>query len=1330
MATKAKKPTRDRVVKFQLPPKPVGTNWTDEQWAGIATTGQSLLVSAAAGSGKTAVLAARCAYLVCDAEPACDVDELLVVTFTEAAAAEMKSRIERALHERLSRSPDDRRLSRQLALIDRAQVSTLHGFCAKLIRQHFHLLGLDPAFTVLDGDEAALLRLEVARELFAEQYEAAPPRSEQFQALVDAYAEGNDERLVAKLIDAHELLGSLVDPQQWLTDARRRLEEVSAGKPLEESELGRQLVADLRRRLAALAQQCDASLAAVSRMDGFAKYVEDLKSCRQIVAHWQAVLQSDGLDALAAESEIQLPKLPTVSNATPGKETAKALVELVRDEIKCGPIRQALRFTTAQWIEGIASVRPHAELFLDLVQAFGQRYQQEKSALRGVDFTDLERLALKALRDGDTDRPSSVARLLHRQFAHVLVDEYQDINEVQDGILRLASRECVGDEIAGKDEVGRRKDEEEGKTNAAADGRASDSSFLDPPSSFSSNLFCVGDVKQSIYGFRLAEPARFLARHERFREGGGAGAGGGMVVDLQANFRSRAPLLDVLNQVFTKLMTKEAADLQYDHTHELRPGLKYPAGDGKSCFAGAPVELHLLPHDVDADPQAGIDDHGGSGGGSGADAIEPDRTAREALLVARLVRQMTGADGGRPMCVIEKDRDGILTPRPIRRSDIVVLLRSMRYKGDDYAEVLRGAGIPTHSESGSGYFDSMEVRDVLALLKVLDNRRQDIPLAGLLRSPLAALPDAEDALARVRLAYDRKEVPFHQAVVRYAKDHDDELAAKLRDVLAQLDGWRDMAQRRPLAELIWDVYDSTGYLAFCAGLRDGEQRKANLIDLHERARQFGSFQRQGLARFLAFLDRLREESDLGQPSVASEGEDVVRIMTIHRSKGLEFPVVILPDLGKAINVRDCSGPILLDRHGGLGMEVVDEAKQVRYPSLASKLVSNRLRQQAMAEELRVLYVAMTRAKEHLVLIGTCREAAPDTWAARWASHGDGPLPADAVVGARCMLDWLGPVATILKRGHGDGEGAQEPIRVVRHASDDVAQWPTPESMRPSDGERQRRLARLEPLDPPPPPSDEADRIIARLTAKYPHQPFTRIQAAEAATALAKHPAHGAGSAGGARGGGGGARGADGNGASASEPPGTDWVRTLELPRAVRTEVKPSAADVGSATHLALQHLDFDRPCDIDDLKQQVQWLADKRLIAPAEADHVDLESLCWLVGSAVGQLIRAHAKRVRRELPVYFPLPANELDPSAPASGDPEDCVMVRSRIDVLVPTPAGLEIVDYKTDRVTPETVAARVERYKPQMELYRRAVKGITGQSVSRVHLVFLSARMIHSV
>ena len=1214
--------------------------WTEAQWRGITTTGHSLLVSAAAGSGKTAVLAERCAYLVCDAPEPCDVDELLVVTFTEAAAAEMKSRIGAALRSRAAAAPSER-LSQQLALLDRANVSTLHGFCSRLLRQHFHLVGLDPSFSVMDGDEAKLLRADVARQLFEDRYEL--DNSGQFQRLVDAYADGDDERLVRKAIHTHEMLCSLVDGDGWVERSLRRVSEAAAGGKLSDSEPGRELTEFLSTGLAGLRARCDEAVRQVERLGGFSKYVQVLRDHAVTLAQWDQRLRDGGIDALAAEVATSAAgKLPPVKNDVPGKDLAKAAVDAVREGMKSGPWRDCLRFSTAEWRDGLRRVLPHAEVFLGLVKQFDVRYRMAKEAARAIDFSDLERFALRALRDPNqptTLAPSAAARAYHRRFRHVLVDEYQDINEVQDAILCLLSRECVRGE-PGSD----------------------------------TNLFCVGDVKQSIYRFRLAEPARFLDRQRHFRSGPGWL---GEVIDLQANFRSRGPLLEAVNGVFERLMTADAVDLTYDQSHRLQPGKDFPtAPDANRCFAGAPIELHLLPDRIDS-----TSDEEGKAPCDDGDEVDLDRAEREALLVARRVREMLALDGGSPMCVMETGPDGSTKTRPMRFGDVVVLLRSMKHKADEYAEVLEAAGIPVRSDSSTGYFETTEVLDVLALLSVLDNQRQDVPLAALLRSPLASLPDPEDSFARVRVAYpDARQVPFHEAVRLYARQRDDALAAWLRAFLDRLARWRELAQRRPLSDLVWTIYQETGYLAYVGGLRNGRQRVANLLYLHERATQFSNFHRQGLSRFLRFLDSLREESDLGQPQVATEAEDVVRVMSVHRSKGLEFPVVILPDLGKAINLQDCAGNILADRKAGLGMVVVDEEKRVRYPSLASVLVQNRLRQQALAEEMRILYVAMTRAKEHLVLIGTCKPEAPARWAARWTGH-EGPLPADVVLGARAVLDWVGPVAAATAPPRG------EIFRVTSYAAEDVLAWHHPSRRAAPWTDAQQRMARLEPLDPPPPPHPVADEVVRRLAGTYPFRAYTAVAAAVSVTSV--------------------------TGATTLRPPPL-------LPEARQ----PTGDEVGAATHRVLQHLDFTRPCDAADIGAQVSELVERRLMDSRAAGLVDAGTIEWLVATEVGALLRTHAKRLRRELPIYADVPPHA--PGLPPSADPLDRVMLRGRIDVLVPTGDGCVVIDYKTDSVAADRVSERLAIYRPQLDAYSGAVARMTGRPV-RTLVVFFTPRTV---
>ena len=827
-----------------------------------------------------------------------------------------------------------------------------------------------------------------------------------------------------------------------------------------------------------------------------------------------------------------------------------------------------------------------------------------------------------------------------------MVDEFQDINEVQDAILTLLSTECLG-----------------------RPGQ--------------SNLFCVGDVKQSIYRFRLADPARFLARQKLYRD-----PERGTVVDLQQNFRSRAPLLDAVNAIFARLMTRAAAELDYDESQRLVAGAIFPTATD-AAFAGSPIELHLLPRGTTTAPA--------EGDGEADESADLDRVQREAVVVGHRIREIVGR-----RTVV--DHDG--TVRPARFGDCVVLLRSMRFKADTVAAQLRAMGVPVHSESNTGYFEATEVNDVLSLLHVLDNARQDVPLAAVLRGPLAGLPQPEDALARIRLAYppdgDGNTVPFHEAVHRYRAEHDDDLASGLRAVHDRLDRWRQAARDRPVAELVWAVYEETGYLAFCGGLSGGEQRQANLLELHDRARQFGDFRRQGLTKFIGFLEKLRAESDLGQATVATEADDVVRVMSIHRSKGLEFPVVFVPDLGKQFNLADLNGSVLLDRTLGLGLKVVDPDQHVRYPSLAWTVVRQSLRRQVLAEELRVLYVALTRAKEHLVLVGTGEAADVDGWRQEWADH-DGPFPAETVLAARTPLDWLGPVAA----------AAATHLELTIHDVGRIAAWAAEQATPVPTGEGRADLAACKPITPVPARSATAAAVIARLGRRYPYAALTGVAAAGAVTSLAPHSAA-----------------PPSQPATPTDPP---LARVLDRPKFLTRGTRPaSATDRGTATHVVLEHLDFAAVRTDADVRALVVKLTRDGRLTEELAGEVDVGTITWLLSSDLGNRLRAAGSGLRREVPVYF------LEPSGNAAAaslttlttGPMDEVMARGRLDLLVPEGDGWSLVDYKTDRVDGEQIDGRAATYAGQLRLYAAAIRRITGQPVIGATLVFLTPRQLRQV
>jgi ATP-dependent helicase/nuclease subunit A len=569
----------------------------------------------------------------------------------------MRGRIQAAIRRRLeSFASPTPRLTRQLALVEHASISTIHGFCSRLIRQNFNAAGVDPNFSVIDGDEAMLLRGEIVRQLFDDAYEH--DGTGKFQEFIDAYGDGNDQRLADLVTSGYELICSLDRPGQWLRSALDAISE-SAAQPLAKSKLGQRHLDEVRQWLDRLSANCAAAIKSISSLGAFRPYIDRLREYSAVIAEWKSTFDRRGYDELvAAFQRFDPDRLPGVSSTTPNKDRAKQSVDSIKGQM-CGPeIARLLNFNESEWREGQKAIGPHVQIFLNLLGGFERRYKEAKARLRSLDYSDLERKALELLREPDAREPSAIARLCHREFKYVCVDEYQDVNEIQDAILNLVSTECV-----------------------AGEGH------------YRPNLFAVGDVKQSIYRFRLAEPQRFLERMRLFRRPNAIG----QVIDLQENFRSRPPLLEAINQVFLRLMTKEAAEIDYRDGHQLNPAPQpqFPAGGLK----GAPIELHILPSQRPADED------------EPTDMVAVDY---EAMLCAQRIEKLVEKK------VLIAD-NGVL--RPARYGDVVVLLRAMKHKAQAFATTFRKRGI----------LDDQPIAD-LSLLK-----GANITNLSIMRTPVADL---------------------------------------------------------------------------------------------------------------------------------------------------------------------------------------------------------------------------------------------------------------------------------------------------------------------------------------------------------------------------------------------------------------------------------------------------------------------------------------------------------------------------------------------------------------------------------------------------------------
>ncbi len=916
----------------------MGMSWTPEQKQVIELRGRNILVSAAAGSGKTAVLVQRIINIITDREKPVDIDRLLIVTFTNAAAAEMRGRIGAAIERALEENPQNEHLMRQLTLIHNAQITTIDSFCLFVIRNYFYEIGLEPNFRIADEGELKLLKEDVLKELLEQNYEEGQSA---FLSFVENYAFGrNDEALGGMILSLYEFSRSYPWPDEWLSFCAGgyhiTTEEAFSGAPF----LG-PLVETIRACAADLVSMMEQALL-LCEGDGPSMYE---KTIRDDLGQYQHIAEQKTFGGLYESIyALQYARMPS-SRGFDGdavkldlvkslRNTAKDTVKKIKAQYFYSPIEQM--------IENIGRTEPMAKELVRLASSFSEQFAEKKRRKNLVDFHDLEHFALDILVDKKTKEPKKAAEVFRDTYEEIMIDEYQDSNYVQETLLRAVSREARG----------------------------------------SNNIFMVGDVKQSIYRFRLARPELFMEKYDTYT----IKESERQRIDLHKNFRSRSEVLEFTNDVFYRIMQKDLGNVAYDDQAALYPGAEFL--DLTDNMASTEVLLTDSCEELFA--ESGFE----------------DKRMLEAKMISQRIRRLKDEHH-----VTDKETGKL---RPVRYSDIVILLRSPGGWADVIASVLNADGIPAHSVSSTGYFSSVEVQTVLSMLRILDNPRQDIPLAAVLRSPIAGMSDEE--LARVRLT--DQECSFHECVLKKCEmllkqaGDMEPYEQKLFRFFGIYQNIRKIVPDTPVHELIEILLRETGYGCYAAAMPAGKRRQANLFMLIEKASAYENTSYKGLFHFVRYIDELQKyQIDFGEADLTGENEDVVRIMSIHKSKGLEFPIVFVSGMGKQFNRQDTKSRLILHPDLGIGLDCIDGVRRLRTPTIVKKALARQIELENAGEELRVLYVAFTRAKEKLIVTADRKDAQSflEKERERMILTGRrGALSYLARAGAAGYLDWIIP----------------------------------------------------------------------------------------------------------------------------------------------------------------------------------------------------------------------------------------------------------------------------------------------------------------------------------
>lgn len=1194
--------------------------WTEGQQEAILKKGKNMLVAASAGSGKTAVLVERIRRMVMEEQV--PLESLLVVTFTNKAAAEMKEKIVASLSEEIAKNPEDSSfLRQQLNSMYRANICTFHAFALSIIRRYYYIIGAEPGFQVSDEAANEIMKADAADRLFEERFQQDP---QPFAAFLDRYSKGRSFDGVKKMIiGAYEKAMSVPEPEIFLKDCGTP--QIPGKDRFADSSVGRMVLQEIEIRFTAALE----GYRGVYRMlldHALEKLAAKEKQEMEYAEALLRATESKDLDAVA-----RLLAEPVSSRLAASKEEKECYSE-IKDSVKqlrarAGKYIRSVRsdFFAYGWelyLEELSETAGYTAYFCDLIRHFGRLYAEEKKEKKQIDFSDIEHMALEILKE------ESVAAEYRNQLSYIYIDEYQDSNLIQEALIDRIRRE--------------------------------------------DNLFMVGDVKQSIYKFRLAEPEIFLGKYERYRRGEEEKS---VKVDLNVNFRSKQEVIDSINGVFFASMKG------YDEEAALHAGIRTAEPEASS---GLPTELHLLYDDE-------------SGEELPDEIAEMKNTEREAHIAADLIRKAVGT----PVYDVKKE-----LWRPLEKRDIVILMRGVRNTAEVYQEVLSEKDIPCYMDENDGYFDTIEIETFLNLLKVIDNSRQDVPLISALYSPIFGFSAEE--LAMIRAEWKRG--AFYKAFERFADtslasgpEECGSLRRKCRKVRESIRRFSSCAAWMPLSDFLWMLMQETGYYTYAGGLPAGKQRQANLRTLADRAASFTEGRSGSIYDFLRYIENLRQRRvPTGQTKLLSENDDVVRIMTIHKSKGLEYPMVILAGLGKRFNYSKDRGMALLHKDIGIGLDFVNPEQHLRKKTLLQKLIAAKMDREAAEEELRILYVGCTRAMDKLVLLGTSRKKEGELSVYEYMDPKD-LLAASSYLDIVMPAVWKQPSAETGR------------IRTVLHGARELAESAASQKNEVTE----ELLYQISKYEENPVSEAFYHEIDRRFRYRYPYEKELEMKSKYSVTELSdsQYTANLPESS---------------EALKPSKPFALEISSGSLLPNFAAGTRKLTSAQIGTAYHSVLEHLDFSKKdfAGRQEAEEYVRGLltemTEKEILLPEEAEAVSPDRIAVLICSNLGRRMMRAARSgaLKRELPFTM---KKEYEGAEILVQGMIDCLFEEEREDGKRIT----VLVDYKTGAAEGEIAEQHFrERYHGQIELYREAIRKAKGTEPEEAYLWLISSGRLISM